>query len=96
MNPEFPGSVVQNPNWVFSKALSTHAHLAPVPLVFLGITVGWRPALHNGRGNVSDHLAVRVGLLVPVAGVFTGSVPRFALLYATGTEVRGARLCPGF
>ena len=72
MNPEFPCSVIKNAHWVRSEALSSHVKLVPMPFVFLGITVSGLPALRNGRGDAFDHFTVRIGLLMPVAGVFAG------------------------
>ena len=96
LNPVFPGSVVQNPFWILSEALSTPVKPVVTPLVLFGITVDRLPAFRNGRGDAFYHFTVRIGLLMPVAGVFAGCIPRFALLHATGAEVRGARLCPEF
>ena len=96
LNPVFPGSVIQNPLWVLFKALPAHMQLVPAPLVRLGIVVDSLLVPREYCGDAFDNRALWVGLLMPISGVFTGCIPSFALLYATGAEVRGARLCPEF
>ena len=51
LNPVFPGSVVQNPFWILSEALSTPVKPVVTPLVLFGITVERLPAFRNGRGD---------------------------------------------
>ena len=88
--------MVQNSLWVLFEALSAPVHLVSTPLVQSRIVVNSLLLPRENFSDASDHLTVRIGLLVPVAGVFTRCIPSFALLHATGAEVLGARLCPEF